>query len=194
MASLLNKKPSETYKDLLTVSSDTTNQGLESSVKQVFDGEGVGSRLYLSTTAVQVGTSNLHQGANLTVYGSVKAEKLTLMEQISGDTHDVLSVNSDGSVNFLKPIVTKSTVTFQAQGYDDMVMDATNSSMKRGDGTKGNVKLGATDVTLQKGSTDLMTAKEDGTIRFQNITSGNEPSNPTAGDLIVIDGELNIGV
>jgi len=85
-------------------------------------------------------------------------------------------------------------VTFQAQGYDDMVMDATNSSMKRGDGTKGNVKLGATDVTLQKGSTDLMTAKEDGTIRFQNITSGNEPSNPTAGDLIVIDGELNIGV
>tara|TARA_R100001443_G_scaffold43793_2_gene56807 strand:+ start:5455 stop:6036 length:582 start_codon:yes stop_codon:yes gene_type:complete len=193
MASLLNTKPSETYKDLLTVASDTRNQGLESTVKQVFDGEGVGSPLYLSTSLVQVGTTNLHGGANVKVHGHVMAENISLINSVGGNTN-VLSINSDGSVNFQAPIVTKSTVTFTAQGYDDLVMDATNSAMTRGDGTKGRVNMGDTSVTLAKGSNNLLTAQEDGTIRFQSISSGNEPSTPTAGDMIVIDGELNIGV
>lgn len=193
MASLLNTKPSETYKDLLTVASDTRNQGLESTVKQVFDGEGVGSPLYLSTSLVQVGTTNLNGGANVKVHGHVIAENISLINSSGGNTN-VLSINSDGSVNFQAPIVTKSTVTFTAQGYDDLVMDATNSAMTRGDGTKGRVNMGDTSVTLAKGSNNLLTAQEDGTIRFQSISSGNEPSTPTAGDMIVIDGELNIGV
>jgi hypothetical protein len=191
MATLFNTTPAATYKDLLTVASDTPNQGLESSLKRIFDGDGIGSPLWVSTTEIQVGLSS--DTANLEVYGRVTARDFALRTAISGTEHTTLSINEDGSVNFIRPIVTKSSVTFKSDGADDIVMDASNSSMQRGDGSKGNVKLGSTDVTLQKGSTDLLTAKEDGTIRFQNISSGNEPT-PTAGDLVLIDGELQIGV
>ena len=191
MATLFNTTPSETYKDLLTVASDSRNQGLESSVKQVFDGDGVGSPLWISTSLLQVGTSSASAGID--VYGRVSAKQLALMKT-DGTDIVALTPNDNGSVNMVVPFITKQSVTFQADGADDIVMDAQNSSMKRGDGSKGNVKLGSTDVVLQKGTTDLLTAKEDGTIRFQNITSGNAPGSPTAGDLAVIDGELNMGV
>jgi len=76
MASLLNQTPSQSYKDLLTVASDTPNQGLETTVKQVRDGEGIGSPLYLNTAWVQVGTdsanSTLVIKGNLSVSGEVK--------------------------------------------------------------------------------------------------------------------------
>ena len=54
MASLINKTPAETYKDLLTVASATNNQGLETSLKSVFDGEGVESAIQLSTTHLKI--------------------------------------------------------------------------------------------------------------------------------------------
>ena len=44
-----------TYKDLLTVlDTNSPNQGLERSAKRVFDGEGIGSPLFLSTEAVSI--------------------------------------------------------------------------------------------------------------------------------------------
>ena len=60
MASLINKTPAETYKDLLTVASETNNQGLEPTAKRVFDGEGVGSPLFLGTNSLDiVGTTSI---------------------------------------------------------------------------------------------------------------------------------------
>ena len=190
MATLFNTSPASTYKDLLTVASDTPNQGLESSLKRLYDGDGVGSPLYLSTTTVEVGTTS--SNANFETHGMVTAKSIAL--RTSGGTQNTMMTTSNsGTLNVLQPMVTKNSVTFQKAGFDDIIMDAQNSSMKRGDGSKGNVKLGSTDVILQKGSTDLLTAKDDGTIRFQNISSGSEPT-PTTGDLAIIDGELQIGV
>ena len=192
MAGFAGKNITSTYKDVLNLFDTVENEGLTSSAKRIFDGGGVGSPLYMSTSLLQVGTSSV--SADMKVFGSISAKSIKLKKPINNEEFSVFTPNSDGSINVLVDFKTKSSVVFQADGYDNIVMDATNSSMKRGDGSKGNVKLGATDVTLQKGTTDLFTAKEDGTIQFQKITDANKPSNPSAGDLAIIDNELHIGV
>jgi len=58
MASLANKSPGTTYKDLLTVYDGDDNEGLETDLKSVFDGEGVTSSIQLSTTDLNVHTHN----------------------------------------------------------------------------------------------------------------------------------------
>jgi len=57
MASLAGRQVANTYKDILHVYNGTENQGLEVTTKRVFDGEGVGSPLYLGTDFIEVGTS-----------------------------------------------------------------------------------------------------------------------------------------
>ena len=82
--------------------------------------------------------------------------------------------------------------TFTKAGHENLVMSAESGTMERGDGTKGKVKLGDTDVSLRKGTNDLLVAKEDGTIKFQNVSS--LPSNPAAGDIVNYNGVINVGV
>jgi len=57
MASLTGKTPKNTYKDILQVSN--SNAGVDATVRQVEDGEGTGSAIYLSTgqLAVKDGTA-----------------------------------------------------------------------------------------------------------------------------------------
>jgi len=54
MASLTGRNISSSYKDLITISSSTIGEGIETSLKQLFDGEGEGSALSLSTTDIGV--------------------------------------------------------------------------------------------------------------------------------------------
>ena len=190
MASLFNSTPAATYKDLLTVSSATQNQGLETSLKRMFDGDGVGSQLYLSTTTVEVGTA--HNSSDFEVHGKATVRSLAF-RPVGGSSSNLLQASSSGVLTVLGAIETKSSVTFKQAGGEDLVMDAQNGAMKRGDGTKGNIKLGDNNVKLQKGTTDLLTALEDGRIQLRNISSGSEPT-PGVGDLAIIDGELRIGV
>lgn len=74
--SLTGKTVAETYKDLLTVQGTTNNQGLEPTRKRVFDGEGIGSPIYLGTTSVEfqgpiTTTSNLTVGGDISYTGSI---------------------------------------------------------------------------------------------------------------------------
>tara|TARA_R100001463_G_scaffold45491_1_gene93788 strand:- start:525 stop:791 length:267 start_codon:yes stop_codon:yes gene_type:complete len=62
MATLNNKKVKETFGDLLTVLGSTNGEGLTSSVKRIFDGDGTGSPLWMSTNMLQVdGILNLKE-------------------------------------------------------------------------------------------------------------------------------------
>ena len=70
-------------------------------------------------------------------------------------------------------------------------MSAENGTMERGDGTKGKIKLADTSVALRKENTDLLIAKEDGTIKFQSVSS--PPSNPAAGDIVNYNGVITVG-
>lgn len=57
MSTLTGKSPKNTYKDLLQVSN--SNSGVDATLRQVEDGEGTASQLYLSSTDTKiVGTSN----------------------------------------------------------------------------------------------------------------------------------------
>ena len=66
MASLTGQLIGGTYKDLLTVSGGTSNEGLETSVKQIFDGDGIGSPLWLGTNSLEItGTITVSGTLNL---------------------------------------------------------------------------------------------------------------------------------
>ena len=78
MASLNNKTPAETFKDLLTVNSGTDNQGLESSLKTVSDGEGVESAIQLSTTTLKIPS-----GKTLEIAGTLAVSDASLIGDLS---------------------------------------------------------------------------------------------------------------
>jgi len=62
MSTLTSKTISNTYKDLLTVSGSTANEGITGSAKRIFDGDGTGSPLWMSTNMLQVdGILNLKE-------------------------------------------------------------------------------------------------------------------------------------
>jgi len=54
MASLTGQSVNTSYKDLLTVAGSTAGQGVESSLKQLFDGNGDGTALSLSTSDIGI--------------------------------------------------------------------------------------------------------------------------------------------
>jgi len=76
---LTNYKINETYKDILTVLGSTANEGLESTAKRVFDGEGTGSPLYLGTNSLSIVgvttiTGNTTINGDLTVDDKIKLQ------------------------------------------------------------------------------------------------------------------------
>lgn len=54
MASLTGRTINTSYKDLITVAGSTDGEGLETSLKQLFDGAGEGSALSLSSSDIGV--------------------------------------------------------------------------------------------------------------------------------------------
>lgn len=94
MASLNNKTPAETFKDLLTVNSGTDNQGLESSLKTVSDGEGVESAIQLSTTTLKIPT-----GKTLEIAGTLAVSDASLIGDLKvGDDLTVTDLISGASM------------------------------------------------------------------------------------------------
>lgn len=216
MASLINKTPAETYKDLLTVASDTNNQGLEPTAKRVFDGEGIGSPLFLGTDTLDIvgtttitGTTNITGNAtitgNLTVTGNIINEGMTqgsdftttvsapsfaLTNASTGNTTNAFSLASDGTVQVTANLVTKGAMTFMGAGGEEVRVDAASGGIARGDGTSGRIDMRDTEVALSRGDKELFTAREDGTIRTQSVND--LPANPNAGDIVNRNGEILI--
>jgi len=102
MAGLTSKTPALTYKDLLTVHTEAnTNEGLESTLKPIEDGEGVQSALQISTTDVNV---NGHNGTNgLKLAGTTVTATATDINNLTGrsfgDSSAVVTLNASQSLN-----------------------------------------------------------------------------------------------
>lgn len=130
MAGLRNLQIANSYKDLLTILDSTNpNQGLESTSKRVFDGDGVQSPLFLSTTAVDI-------AGNLTSTGTITGNTLF--------------------------------------------------------STDGNISSNQAELNFKSGSTELFKVKTDGTVRTINVS--NAPTNPSAGDLVNLNGHLYMAI
>ncbi len=104
MPDLGNKSPGTTYKDLLTVYDGDDNEGLETDLKQVNDGEGVNSCIQISTTKLNIAT---HNGSNsgLMLNNSLITSSAPEINQLDGVTiggtssGDVITVTGSQTLN-----------------------------------------------------------------------------------------------
>lgn len=205
---LTGKSVADTYKDLLTVSGETNNQGLESVRKRVFDGEGIGSPMYLGTTSVEfqgpiTTTDNLTVDGDITYTGSISGNGSGLTNLPASEWDGTRTGNSSivGDLSLTGDLTTRA-LYMRPVGLGAVLQVAElNSSnelqlyvdlITKGASTKGNLNLDDDAVSLNKGSDKLLEAKDDGTIRIKTVSS--LPSNPSAGDMVNKDGELFINV
>tara|TARA_E500000305_G_scaffold84528_1_gene70490 strand:- start:336 stop:1424 length:1089 start_codon:yes stop_codon:yes gene_type:complete len=136
MSTLSGKSVANTYKDLLTVFDGDQNEGIESSLKTVRDGEGVETAIQLSTTTLKIpsgktleiaGTLN---SVNATLTGDLNVgDDLTVTDLISGNSLAVtvgstfgggygstgLSIQSDGDLLMNGNLTTDGTATIAGQ-------------------------------------------------------------------------------
>jgi len=102
MAGLTSKTPALTYKDLLTVHTESsTNEGLESSLKPIEDGEGVQSALEISTTDVIVDGHNGTNGLKLngTMVTASAGDINNLTGRSFGDSTAIVTIDASQSLN-----------------------------------------------------------------------------------------------
>ena len=103
MASLSGKAPATTFKDLLTVYDGDDNEGLEGTLKTVFDGDGVAAPIQLSTTSMNISS---HDGSSngLQLNGTLVLATAAEINQIDGVTFggssntDVLTIAGTQSI------------------------------------------------------------------------------------------------
>jgi len=121
MADLTNKSPATTYKDLLTVNVSTDNEGLETTLKRVSDGEGVASAIELSSNDINISTHNA-SSTGLKLGGTLVTSSAANLNAISAITSldtDLSSVSgSDDSLASAKSIKTYVDAQVTAQDLD----------------------------------------------------------------------------
>jgi hypothetical protein len=110
MAGLSGNSVGQTYKDLLTILGSTAGEGLEATEKQVFDGDGVGAAIKLSTNSVnltgtfKLGDTEVTSTAtelNLLDGAAVTTEEINLlsgMTSLSGQVSLPLTYNSTSEI------------------------------------------------------------------------------------------------
>ncbi|QDP60805.1 MAG: hypothetical protein Unbinned6224contig1001_36 [Prokaryotic dsDNA virus sp.] len=179
MASLLNKTPSETFKDLLTVASETSNQGLENTAKRVFDGEGVGSPLYLGTNTLDVVGTTTITGAT-TIDGNTS---ITGTTGITGDTTITGDLAITGNLSY--------TGTITGEGVSGSAITGTTitgTDIIGGDIISNNYKFGVANATAVDGFiwNNSKTAIE---VRQNLITKESMTFSKTGHDDLVISAE-----
>ena len=160
MAGIQGKSIASTYKDLLNVSSSTSNEGVTSSLKSVFDGDGTETAIQLSTTHLKIpsgktleiaGTLN---SVDATLTGDLNVgDDLTVTDLISGNSLAVtvgstfgggygstgLSIQSDGDLLMNGNLTTDGTVTIGGEtkiggGYNDTGVTISASGSIQADG------------------------------------------------------------
>jgi|TARA_R110000824_G_scaffold98780_3_gene235489 hypothetical protein len=193
MAGLTGTSVKNTYKDLLTIAGPIANQGIESSVKQIFDGEGIGSPVWLSTNLLQVGTASsdaaLSVYGNLSVYGKVSCETLTLIDS-NDDPTDLFIIDISGTVQTTVPINTNAPITSSSTltltGTENLKLSGSTSKISRGT-NKGNIELKDGGVSLQKDGANLLEVKDDGEILVKQLGGIEDsfPSSPSDGSMVM---------
>jgi len=104
MASLSGKAPATTFKDLLTVYDGDDNEGLEGTLKTVFDGDGVAAPIQLSTSIMNISSHDGSSGG-LQLNGTLVSATASELNQIDGVTFggssnaDVVTVAGSQSVS-----------------------------------------------------------------------------------------------
>jgi len=163
MASLNNKTPAETFKDLLTVNSGTDNQGLESSLKTVSDGEGVESAIQLSTTTLKIPA-----GKTLEIAGTLNSVNATLTGDLSvGDDLTVTDLISGASGAFTGRVSANDMRIGGGSGNNGTTIDGSGNVFTDSRVTCNDMHIGGGFVTSGSGSG--LSISQDGRIDTNDI-------------------------
>ena len=128
MTDLTGKLIANTYKDLLTVNTSTTNTGLDNNLRKVQDGAGNSSSLKLSQTDAAF-TGNVSVNGNLTVEGTFQPDTVNTNE---------LQATRISATSITTNFLTAGTLIFQ---------DVSVSSLRTGNLYAANISAGTVSAT-----------------------------------------------
>jgi len=128
MTDLTGKLIANTYKDILTVDTSTTNSGLDNNLRKVQDGAGNSSSLKLSQTAAAF-TGNVSVNGNMTVQGTFQPNTINTSQL------DVVNISA---TNITTDTLTANNLTFQ---------NVSVSSLRTGDLYAANISAGTISAT-----------------------------------------------
>ena len=128
MTDLTGKLIANTYKDLLTVNTSTTNTGLDNNLRKVQDGAGNSSSLKLSQTDAAF-TGNVSVNGNMTVEGTFQPNTINTNE---------LQATTISATNITTNNLTAETLIFQ---------DVSVSSLRTGNLYAANISAGTVSAT-----------------------------------------------
>ena len=128
MTDLTGKLIANTYKDLLTVNTSTTNTGLDNNLRKVQDGAGNNSSLKLSQTDAAF-TGNVSVNGNLTVEGTFQPDTVNTNE---------LQATRISATSITTNFLTAGTLIFQ---------DVSVSSLRTGNLYAANISAGTVSAT-----------------------------------------------
>tara|TARA_B100001939_G_scaffold329369_1_gene325533 strand:+ start:3415 stop:4365 length:951 start_codon:yes stop_codon:yes gene_type:complete len=118
MSTLSGKPVANTYKDLLTVFDGDQNEGIESSLKTVRDGEGVETAIQLSTTTLKIPS-----GKTLEIAGTLNSVNATLTGDLTvGDDLTVTDLISGASMNLTGNMTSDSATIGGGYGSTGITM------------------------------------------------------------------------
>ena len=103
-----------------------------------------------------------------------------------------LTFTSDGSVACNRPLLTKSTVTFEDQSGEKVVLDPATGKIGN-DTDKGGITMNDDGLTVRKEDTQLAQFTDDGRFRLDEVddtVSGTFKN----GDILNVDGELYVRI
>ena len=110
MGNLSSKAISSTYKDVLNVNSLVDNQGMESSLKTINDGEGIASALSISTTDIGVRGSFLTDSVTAFVF-KVTAGSTGDVYKLDVGNDTIFSVTESGTLKLNNQSSTPTPIT-----------------------------------------------------------------------------------
>ncbi len=197
MASLNNKTLKDTYKDLLTVHGPTANEGVTSSLKDVFDGNGGATAIELSTTHLKIPT-----GKTLEIAGTLSVSDASLVGSLKvGDDLDVTDLISGASMTLTGSMTSNSATIGGGFGSTGTTITSAGNIQTNGllavDGTStlaGEVQIGgghgSTGVTI----TTTGNISMDGNLSCNELktTSGEIKSNSATSPKVKIDDDTKI--
>ena len=109
MATLTGKAVSNTYKDILTVNGGVDNQGIETALKTIMDGEGISTPLSLSTTTI--GSPMLTSGITEFVMRTTSGATGDVFSVEVGDNAPVFDITHQGVIRFKQNSSTPTAVS-----------------------------------------------------------------------------------